>query len=88
MQADRFRLAAVLERNRLQQKHVAEALPVSRMTVLMWVHGRTVPTGDNLLRLLAYLRRFEPGLQVEDLLAVPAPSAESEAGVVAGESAA
>ena len=61
-------ILVVLGRNRLQQKHIADALGVSRMAVLAWVHGRSVPSGDNLVRLLAYLRQFEPGLQAEDLL--------------------
>jgi transcriptional regulator with XRE-family HTH domain len=80
-------LKAILERNRLQQKHVAEALDVSRMTVWQWVHRRAVPAGDNMVRLLAYLRKFEPGLQAADLVAeipadtlvdpIPTPSAET-----------
>lgn len=68
MQLTDTALAAILERNRLQQKHVAEALGVSRMAVLRWVHGRSRPGGDNLVRLLEYLRQFEPGLDVNDLL--------------------
>jgi transcriptional regulator with XRE-family HTH domain len=62
-------LGAVLKRNRLQQKDVAEALGISRMTVWAWVHGKSVPTGTNLLRLVGYLRQFEPALQEEALLA-------------------
>lgn len=72
-------LAAVMERNRLQQKHVAEALGVSRMAVLAWYHGRSIPSGDNLVRLLAYFRSFEPGLQAEDLLPAPEPPAPAPA---------
>lgn len=74
-----------IRRNRLQQKDVAEALGISRMTVLKWVHGDSVPTGTNLLRLLEYLRQFEPTLQAEDLLApgpaepVVSPSLDPEA---------
>jgi transcriptional regulator with XRE-family HTH domain len=80
MQAERSKLAAVLDRNRLQQKHVALALGVTRMTVLAWFHGRSVPTGDNLARLLVFLRRFEPGLQNEDILG----AADAEGLVVGG----
>jgi DNA-binding transcriptional regulator YiaG len=61
-------LRAVLDRNRLQQKNVAAALGVSRMAVWAWVDGRSVPTGINTVRLLDYLRQFEPTLQAEDLL--------------------
>lgn len=71
-------LAAVMERNRLQQKHIADALGVSEMTVLRWFHGRTVPTGTNLIRLVDYLRQFEPALTAEDILPPPEvdPAAE------------
>jgi transcriptional regulator with XRE-family HTH domain len=68
MEANETRLRAVLARNRLQQKDVADALSLSRMSVWSWVDGRTVPTGINLIRLLEYLRQFEPTLQAEDLL--------------------
>lgn len=61
-------LKGILARNRLQQKDVAEALGLSRVAVWAWVDGRSVPTGTNLLRLLEYLRQFEPGLRAEDLL--------------------
>jgi transcriptional regulator with XRE-family HTH domain len=61
-------LRAVLARNRLQQKHVAEALDVSRNTVGGWADGSVEPSGGNLIRLLAYLRQFEPGLAVEELV--------------------
>jgi transcriptional regulator with XRE-family HTH domain len=61
-------LQAALDRNRLQQKHVAEALGVSRIAVSAWVHGRSIPTGSNLVRLVEYLRQYEPGIAAEDLL--------------------
>jgi len=50
------------------QKDIAEALGLSRVAVWAWVDGRSMPSGVNLLRLLEYLRQFEPGLQAEDLL--------------------
>jgi len=68
MDSNKSPLARVMARNRLQQKHVAEALPVSRFTVWQWVHERAVPTGTNLSRLLDFLRQFEPTLQAGDLL--------------------
>lgn len=61
-------LRPVLERNRLRQTDVAEAVGVSRVAVWLWINGRSAPAEANLLRLLAYLRRFEPGLTAEDLL--------------------
>jgi transcriptional regulator with XRE-family HTH domain len=75
-----------IRRNRLQQKDVAEALGISRMTVLNWVHGNSTPTGTNLLRLLENLRQFEPSLRAEDLL--PEASAEPLAGPSSDPSAA
>jgi hypothetical protein len=51
------------------------------MTVMAWVHGRSVPSGTNLVRLLDFLRQFEPGLQNEDLLPTseaPEPAAAAE----------
>jgi len=68
MDANQKGVGPTIRRNRLQQKDVADALGISRMTVLNWVHGNSVPTGTNLLRLLEYLRGFEPALQAEDLL--------------------
>ncbi len=68
MNADRTRLGDLFQRNRLQQKAVAAALGVSRMTVWQWVHGRTRPTSDNLLALASYLQRFEPGIEPKDLV--------------------
>lgn len=65
-------LRAILDRNRLQQKHVAEALGVTRMTVWSWVDGRNAPSGPNLAALLAYLQQFEPSLTVADLMPAPA----------------
>jgi transcriptional regulator with XRE-family HTH domain len=65
MYANQMGLGSVLDRNRLQQKHVAEALGVTRMTVWQWVHGRARPTGINVIRLMDYLRKFEPGLAAE-----------------------
>jgi transcriptional regulator with XRE-family HTH domain len=65
-------LAEILQRNRLKQKDVAKALGVSRVSVGAWMSGRTTPSGARLVRLLGYLRSFEPTLQVEDLI----PSSE------------
>lgn len=69
MDAKTVGLRAILDRNRLQQKDVAAALGLSRVAVWAWVDCRSMPTGANLLRLLDYLRQFEPTLQAEDLLA-------------------
>ena len=69
MRGNAVGLGPVLKRNRLQQKHVADALGVSRMTVWQWVHGRAVPTGTNLARLVEYLRGFDASVTNADLVA-------------------
>lgn len=74
-------LRVVLARNRLQQKHVADALGISQNAVLAWVHGRSVPSGINLFRLLEYLRQFEPGLVLEDLFPEASTVASGKSGV-------
>lgn len=66
-------LRTVLERNRLTQVQVADALGVSRVAVWLWIDGRSAPTEANLQRLLEYLRQFEPGLQIEDLIGSATP---------------
>lgn len=76
-------LRAVIERNRLKGREIAEAIGVAPETLSRWVQGHVAPTSDNLLRLLSHLRQYEPGLQVEDLVeASPAvalaPVAEAE----------
>lgn len=74
-------LAQILKRNRLQQKDVAEAVGVSRMAVLGWFHGRTFPAGAHLVLLVAFLRRFEPGVGADFLLSqVPLPRVMSGRG--------
>ncbi len=61
-------LREILDRNRLEQAEVADAIGVSRVSVGNWVNGHGKPRGPNLVRLLDYLRRFEPGLQADDIL--------------------
>jgi transcriptional regulator with XRE-family HTH domain len=74
-------LREILDRNRLDQTQVADGLGISRVSVGNWVHGRSKPSGPNLVRLRDYLRQFEPGLEVEDLLApAPEPAPAVEAG--------
>lgn len=80
MEAKFVGLRAALDRNRLQQKHLAEALGVSRMTVLEWAAGRTTPSGSNLLRIVAFLQGYEPAITAADLfsadgLVAPEPAA-------------
>lgn len=65
-------LREILNRNRLEQVDVAEALGVSRVSVGNWVNGKGIPSGINLARLLEYLRQFEPALTLEDLALVNA----------------
>ncbi len=77
MEAKLLGLRAALNRNRLQQKHVAEALGITRMTVWSWVDGRYVPNGINLFRLVEYLRQYEPGITAEDLMGPATPTSEA-----------
>jgi hypothetical protein len=83
MQAHSTRIAAALRRNRLQQKDVSEALSLARGTIFDWVHGRSVPNGTNLVRLVVYLQQFEPGITERELLpnagVMPAPVTDSPA---------
>lgn len=72
-------LKEVLQRNGLTQESVARSVDVSLMTVWNWANGRTVPAGENLVKLADYLRQFEPGITEADLL----PVAEAE-GTVEG----
>lgn len=71
-------LRRILERNRLQQTAAAEALGVSRIAVGLWVNGHSKPSGENLIRRLEYLRRFEPGLEASDLLDVTETAPEPQ----------
>ena len=61
-------LREILDRNRLEQKDVAEGIGVSRQTVWLWCSGQSVPGGENLVNLLAFLQRYEPTLSLGDLL--------------------
>ena len=71
-------LREILQRNRLEQKDVAEGIGVSRQTVWLWTNGLGVPGGENLARLLAYLQKFEAGLTLADLLPTNLPAAANE----------
>jgi transcriptional regulator with XRE-family HTH domain len=64
-------LEAAIRRNSVNQRQMAAAVGVSPETLSRWVRGHMRPTGDNLVRVLSYLRRFEPRLQAEDLLGAP-----------------
>lgn len=75
-------LGEVLDRNRLKQKQIAEAIGVSEETVSRWVNGHVRPSGDNLVRLAAYLRRYQPDVREADLLA---PADDAGGSLVAGE---
>lgn len=65
-------LRPILDRNRLQQKDVAEGIGVSRQTVYLWVNDLAIPGGENLTNLLAFLQRYETTLSLADLLATTA----------------
>ena len=64
-------LRDVIRRNGLKQREIAEAVGVAAETFSRWVAGRITPGGENLVRLLDFLRRHEPSLQADDLLPPP-----------------
>jgi transcriptional regulator with XRE-family HTH domain len=68
-------LKEILQRNELTQEQTAREVGVSNMTLWNWANGRSIPTGENLARLLDFLRLREPGLDVSDLLPAPATDA-------------
>lgn len=61
-------LKVVLARNRLSQRMVSEALGVSDETVSRWTNGRNDPRGRNLVKLMDFLRVYEPTIQLGDVL--------------------
>jgi len=60
-------LKDAIERNSLNQRELARALGVAPETITRWKSGERVPSGSNLMRLVAYLRQHEPTLQAEEL---------------------
>ena len=69
-------LRDVISRNGLMQRDIAAAVGVAPETFSRWVSGRVTPGGENLVRLLDFLRKVEPGLQAEDILAVDKETSE------------
>lgn len=61
-------IGKALERNRLRQKDIAEALGVTRGTAFAWAHGLKVPGGANLVRLVKYLQQYEPSVTERELV--------------------
>lgn len=52
-------LRQILKRNRLSQKEVAAGMGASPEIVSAWVRGTRVPSGTSLVRLRAFLRKFD-----------------------------
>lgn len=61
-------IGTALQRNRLRQKDIAEALGVTQGTVFAWVHGLKIPGGANLVRLVKYLQQYEPSVTERELV--------------------
>jgi hypothetical protein len=61
-------LAEIMARHQLTDALVSSALACTRNAVRYWRTGQGVPDGRKLVRLLAYLRRFEPRLEAAELL--------------------
>ncbi len=72
----------VLERvcaaNQLTQKDVAAGIGVAPETVTRWKSEFSSPA-DELFRALAFLRRYEPDLAADDLVAPAGPATLPEA---------
>ena len=62
-------LAAVLGRHTVQHKDLARALSVTPETVSRWVGGQVTPGWKTIVRIISFLRRYEPDLRAEDLFA-------------------
>ena len=60
-------LREALSRSGLKQKDIAEALGVSPQAVWLWAEGKGMPDGGNLVRLVKFLRGYEPTLTLDDL---------------------
>lgn len=68
-------LKELFQRHGLKQKDVADALGIAEETLSRWVQGHVKPSGENLVRLYTYLRKYEPKLRIESLS--PEPEAEA-----------
>jgi DNA-binding XRE family transcriptional regulator len=62
-------LGAVLDRNSVMRKDLASGIGVAAETVARWCTGTSTPGGRTVLRIVAFLRRFEPALKAEDIFA-------------------
>lgn len=68
MKVNGDRLTRAMKRNRLMQKHVAKGVGVSRIAVWSWQSGQAEASDENFTKLVAFLRKFEPGLKASDIL--------------------
>lgn len=64
-----------LDRLRIQQVMLANGIGVTTNSVCSWAQGKRQPSGQNASDMLAFLRRYDPDLDLEDLI----PSAIGEA---------
>lgn len=62
-------MRAVLKRNAITQSELARKVGVSQVTVWAWGEGRYAPRSETLLRIVAFLRQYEPRLEADDLFA-------------------
>jgi len=62
-------LKKVMDRNGVKGRDMAEAIGVAVETVSRWRSLTLAIGGANLIRVRDYLRRFEPGIDVQDLRA-------------------
>lgn len=61
-------LLAILSEHGISQYRLAKTLGFSPVTVWKWCHGLASPRAHNLVRIVAWLRTYEPGVTAEDLM--------------------
>ena len=61
-------LREVIRKHGLNQAEIARSIDVQPETLSRWANGHVRPSGDNLVRLLTHLRKYEPKLQAAELM--------------------
>jgi len=74
-------LRQVMDRYKVKGRPLAKAVGVQVETVSRWRTDPSGMTGANLIAARNYLRRYEPGLEVDDLLDSPALESAPSAAV-------
>lgn len=72
-------LQRFLDRHGLSQSDLARAMHISRETVNRWIRWHNIPVGENLIRAVAFAKRFESHLEAHQLFPTSARHRESRA---------